>query len=174
MSRVDSLVEHVAELRRRPGTRSLVRRSVPVPGMGVTTASVPGGSEVDLDLVLESISEGVVAAGTIRFAWQGPCRRCLDDVEGSLAVDVREVFETTPTEGETWPLAGDEIDLEPLVRETVLVNLPLAPLCDEDCPGPAPEAFPAVAAGGAATAEDPSPPRDPRWAALDELDLGPG
>jgi uncharacterized protein len=71
--------------------------------------------------------------------------------------------------GETWPLTSDEIDLEPVVREAVLLALPLAPLCDEGCLGPAPERFPATVEDGDVAEE---PPRDPRWAALDQLDLG--
>ncbi len=171
--RADSLVEHVAELRRRPGTRRPVQRSVPVPGLAVTSAGVPADRTVDLDLDLESIPEGVVATGTLRFTWRGACRRCLGDVDGVTAVDLREVFEPRPTEGETWLLSGDELDLEPMVRETVLVHLPLAPLCDDACRGPAPDAFPALPADDAAgEAAEPARPPDPRWAALDQLDLG--
>jgi len=165
-----SLVEHVAELRRRPGTRRELRRSVLVPGLAVTTASVPEGRLVDLDLELEWIPEGAVATGTLGFAWRGPCRRCLSDVEGVASVELREIFETRPTEGETWLLGVDELDLEPMVRETVLVNLPLAPLCDDACQGPAPEDFPAVPARDEPA--EAAPARDPRWAALDDLDLG--
>jgi len=174
--RPDAFVVHVAQLRRRPGSRQDVHRSVPVSDLALSSASVPDGSEVDLDLELESISDGIVATGTITVGWVGPCRRCLRAVEGSLTVEVREVFETKAVEGDTWPLDGDQVDLEPMVRDSVLLGLPLAPLCDEDCRGPAPERFPAVAPEPAepGPGDQPSPerPRDPRWAALDDLDLG--
>jgi uncharacterized protein len=55
----------------------------------------------------------------------------------------------------------------------VLLTLPLAPLCGDDCKGPAPEAFPAVveddAVPSGAGDAPPDAPADPRWAALDAL-----
>ena len=65
--------------------------------------------------------------------------------------------------------ASDDIDLEPLIREAVLLDLPVAPLCGDDCRGPAPDTYPAEPA--ADPDPDAEPPRDPRWAALDDLDL---
>lgn len=174
----DSFLVHVAKLRRRLGSREAVQRSVPVSGLCLSSAAVPDNSPVTLDLVLESISEGIVATGELTVAWKGPCRRCLTEVEGTLRVDVREVFEARAVDGDTWPLDGDQVDLEPMVRDNVLLALPLAPLCDDACQGPAPDRFPAVTeesaeAGPVAGREQPTdPPRDPRWAVLDDLDLG--
>ena len=95
---------------------------------------------------------------------------------GLTLVALSPVYETRPVEGETWPLVGDQIDVGPLLHDTALLALPLAPLCDDDCQGPAPDQFPAVAPGADEEPEaDPEPdgavPRDPRWAALDDLDL---
>ncbi len=118
-----------------------------------------------VDGVLESIPEGIVVDGAVVVPWVGECRRCLTELEGSLTTELREVFEVRPTEGDTWPLHGDELDLAPMLRDTVLLALPLAPLCSQDCLGPAPELFPTVA-GTEAEAE---PIRDPRWSALDQL-----
>src|SRR6185436_90813 len=116
-------------------------------------------------------------SGRVRAPWVGECRRCLEEVVGDAAVDVQEIFERSPTEGETWPLGPDDIDLEPVVREAVLLALPLAPLCREDCMGPDPDRFPARVEDDTADEldtdpEEEDPPKDPRWAALDELDLG--
>lgn len=161
------------DLRRHLGTRREVRASVDLPELATSVAAVVPGEPVEVDLVLESIPQGVSVSGTVRARWVGECRRCLEEVVGTAEVDVKEVFERTPTEGETWPLDPDEIDLEPVVREAVLLALPLAPLCREDCQGPDPERFPAVVESEDGAAEEPEePPRDPRWAALDELDLG--
>ncbi|MBV9951990.1 MAG: DUF177 domain-containing protein [Acidimicrobiia bacterium] len=168
------LVAPLTELRRHLGARREVEASVDLPGLATSTAAVVDGEPVEVDLVIESIPQGVSVSGTVRARWVGQCRRCLDDVLGDVDVDVKEIFERMPTEGETWPLGADEIDLEPVVREAVLLALPLAPLCDEGCLGPAPDRFPA-------TVEDDDDrddegeaelPRDPRWAALDQLDLG--
>lgn len=153
----------VAELRRRLGTRRSVARDVELPDLAISTATVPAGAELHVEVELESISNGIVAEGTITAPWQGECRRCLQPVEGTVEAPVREIFEVAPTEGETYPLADDTVDLEPMVRDAVLLALPLAPLCGPDCQGPAPEVFPT---GPVAESERPA---DPRWAALDEL-----
>ena len=66
---------------------------------------------------------------------------------------------------EAYPLAGDELDLEPLARDAVLLELPLAPLCAEDCRGLCPTC------GANRNTEPCACPRpvDPRWSALDAL-----
>lgn len=163
MSVDDPLVVDTVELRRRTGTRRPLQVDVRQQDLAVGDAAVVDGA-LSLDLVVEAVTEGVVATGTVRGRWSAPCRRCLDDVEGELVVDVHEIFETSPTEGETWPLGPDGIDLGPPVREAVLLALPLAPLCGDDCAGPAPERFPTEVAE-----EAPAGGGDPRWAALDEL-----
>lgn len=167
------LVVSVTEIRRHPGTHVEVHRRLEADGLKLLDVSVPDGAEIDFDGDLESIHDGVVLTGTAEVPWVGGCRRCLRDVAGVATIDVREVYETRPVEGETWPLAGDEVDLGPLLHDIALLALPLAPLCDPDCGGPAPEEFPARFAG-----EEPPDDgdgdgavRDPRWAALDDLDL---
>jgi uncharacterized protein len=154
-----------------------VQESVALEDLATSTAAVVPGEPVEVDLVLESIPQGVSVSGTVRAHWAGECRRCLEEVVGEAEVRVQEIFERTPTEGETWPLGPDEIDLEPVVREAVLLALPLAPLCREDCLGPAPDRFPARVEPDDEHDDEPKgeedePPRDPRWAALDQLDLG--
>jgi uncharacterized protein len=162
----------VLELRRRPGTQRDVALRTPLPGLEITSAHVADGAEVVVDATLEAIEGAVTVTGTVTAPWEGECRRCLDPVTGTIEAALGEVFEPHPTEGETYLLEGDEVDLEPVVRDAVLLNLPLAPLCREDCAGPAPEAFPAQVEGeGPDGGADEPPPRDPRWAALDELHL---
>jgi|KBSSwiStaDraftv2_1062776.scaffolds.fasta_scaffold181752_3 uncharacterized protein len=172
--RVPRLIEPVADLRRRLGTRHPVHRTMVAHDVALSSAAVPDGAEVVLDGELESISEGVVLTGTVTAPWSGECRRCLRSTSGVLEADVREIFETRPTEGDTWPLHADQIDLGPVIHEAVLLGLPLAPLCGDDCAGPAPETFPAVVAGESVedADEEVEQKKDPRWAALDDLDLG--
>jgi uncharacterized protein len=164
----------VTEIRRRLGSKRQIQLATPLPDLAITSARVPDGAEIAVDGVLESIENGVTFSGVVLVPWVGECRRCLEEVHGTVQVEVSEVFEVSPTEGETYPIEGDDVDLEPLVRDAVLLHLPLAPLCRPDCPGPAPESFPtSVAEDDALRAEsDAEPPKDPRWAALDQLDLG--
>ena len=158
----------VLELRRRPGTQRDVQVAVSLPDLAVSSARVPDGAEVVVDGTLEAIEGAITITGTVTAPWVGDCRRCLDPVEGTLEVPVREVFEARPVDGETYPLEEDEVDLEPVVRDAVLLNLPLAPLCRPDCPGPAPDAFPAVVSGHDPDGDDERTP-DPRWAGLEQL-----
>ena len=117
-------------------------------------------------ITLESILDGALTVtGRVTAPWAGECRRCLREVKGELVAELREVFEPRAIEGETYPLLGDRADLEPMLRDAVLLTLPLAPLCEDACAGPDPEAHP-VSVQGDAPAEP-----DSRWAALRDLDL---
>lgn len=157
------LVVHVGELRRRTGTRADLRREAVLDDLALSTSGVVPGGVVVVEGALESIADGVVVTGTVSAPWEAACRRCLSPITDRLTVPVREVFVRNPIEGETWPLAGDQLDLEPMVREAVLLALPLAPLCRPDCAGVGPEA---AAPGGD---EEETEGGDPRWAALDQL-----
>jgi uncharacterized protein len=163
----------VTDLVRRLGTRRPVRRAAPLPGLAITTAALDPAEDVVADLELESIANGVVATGTITAVWTGSCRRCLDPVTGTAVIDIREIFQRDPVEGETYPLVDDILDLEPMMRDVLLGSLPLAPLCSEDCLGPDPDAFPTTVEGEDEVRLDDDgasePPADPRWAALDQL-----
>ena len=132
----------------------------------------PEGVDLVLDATLESIEGAITLTGTLAVPWTAECRRCLEDVAGVEEVEVSEVFEAHPVEGDTYPIDGDEVDLEPLVRDAALLHLPLAALCREACAGPAPEDLP-VALAGQERDDERAPARDPRWAALDDLRLDP-
>ena len=162
----------VAELLRRPGTQREVEVVGPLPDLVTSSAMVPDGAEVAARLTLESILDGALTVtGTVSAPWRGECRRCLRTVEGSVTADVREVYappHSAPSDDDdTYPLVGDLVDLEPLTRDAVLLALPLAPLCDDDCAGPDPDDHPVRVEGE--DRED--APVDPRWAALRELEL---
>jgi uncharacterized protein len=129
------LLVNVADLLRRPGNRRSVQLSAVIPDLSVAGTVVPEGAEVTLDVVLEALNEGIVVRGVVGVPWRTECRRCLAPIEGQLSVEVMEVFEDDPVEGETSKLEADKIDLEPLARETVLLELPQSPLCREDCAG---------------------------------------
>jgi uncharacterized protein len=157
----------VGDLRRRLGDHLDVHVERSFDDLRVGEVEVSPDVPVVVDLRLEAIQGGVEATGRVAAHWAGPCRRCLEPVEDDLDVEVDELFADVPVEGETYPIDHDTVELAPLIREAVLLALPLAPLCREDCPGPDPESFP----GGSDTDDDQGsePPRDPRWAALDVL-----
>lgn len=157
----------VSEIRHHPGDRLRVERDVDLEGIAVTTAAVAVGSSAHLDVVVESLSDGVTVTGTLEVPWVGPCRRCLEETGGVAEVRLREVFSERPVDDEMLPLDGDVVDLAPVVHDAAILALPLAPLCGPDCAGPAPAVFPVV------TATDGDLPLDPRWSALDELRFDP-
>ena len=134
---------------------------------------VPEGEPVVLDLTLASYPGGIMATGTVSAPWRGECRRCGGPVEGTVVADVLERYAPvggTDRDEEAYPLAGDELDLEPLARDAVLLELPLAPLCSRGLPGPVPD----LRGQPEHRACDCAPVADPRWAALDVLrDAGP-
>lgn len=165
------LLVEVAALLDRPGERRDLVVDVTLDDLALSSARVPDGAEVHVALVLEAILGGLTVTGAVRAPWEGACRRCLEPVEDTLEVEVREVFSDAPDLEDPDVLAfeGTRIDLEPVVREAVLLSLPIAPLCREDCPGPAPDVFPTRAVEEADGPEAAEPRRDPRWAALDAI-----
>ena len=157
----------VADLLSRPGARRRER----VEGrlaerVRVVDTEVRPEVPVVVDTLLEWVSDGLLATGTVEGGWRAPCRRCLKPAQGELEVDFQELFEAHPREGETYRLGHDTIDLEPLALEALTLDLPLAPLCTEDCRGLCPTC-------GADLNQDdcdcPPADADPRWAALDVL-----
>ena len=166
-------------LPRRPGSMITVRRTAPAPeGMGVALARVAAGSPIELDLRLESVLEGVLVTGTADLAVVGECARCLDPLEWDEAVDISELFAYPPTDArgaivaepadddEPLPMLHDDcVDLEPTLRDAIVLGLPLSPLCRDDCAGLCAECGIRLDA-----APDHQHDRtDPRWAALAAL-----
>jgi uncharacterized protein len=161
------------ELGRRPGALHELDRTAPAPaGWRVELIGVPEGGEVGLHLRLESVMEGVLVSGELDVPLEGSCARCLEPIEDRLALDVQELYayegsttEATSEEDEVRRVEGDFLDLAPLVRDTVVLSLPLAPVCTDDCAG--------LCVDCGERLDDLPPDHahevlDPRWAALTE------
>ena len=161
-------------LARRPGASREVRRDVPVDTeLGVPgVVSVRKGASVELDLLLESVVEGVLVTGRAYAPTAGQCSRCLDPISDEVELDLTELFaypasatEETTDSDEVSRLVDDLVDLEPIVRDALVLALPLVPLCAEDCAGLCSEC------GGKWADLEPNHGHesiDPRWAALVE------
>jgi uncharacterized protein len=167
------LVLDTRELGRRPGSQREVSRTVPAPAdLGIEVLGVAEGSPVELDLRLEAVMEGVLVTGTASATLEGECARCLEPLSDEIEVRFQELFvyddrDVDPDEElEVSKLQDDLVDLEPLLRDAVVLALPFQPLCQDDCPGLCPEC-------GARLADDPDhahdAPVDPRWVALAQL-----
>src|SRR5829696_6710559 len=163
---------NVAELLRQPANRMPVHVRVPVEeiapdGLRVVDARIAPESEVTVDLELESLSDGLVVTGRVGAPWIAECRRCLRPVEGGLEIELREVFQTgSGPDDDTFPLTGEQVDLAPMLREALSLELPLAPLCAETCAGLCPNCGADRNDGGCTCT---TAPADPRWAALEAL-----
>jgi uncharacterized metal-binding protein YceD (DUF177 family) len=131
------------ELGRRAGAMQEIDRTVPAPpDWRVEMIGVPAGAEAHLRLRLESVMEGVLVSGDAEVPVAGTCARCLEPFEDTLELSVQELYayagsttEATSEEDEVRRIDGDFLDLEPLLRDTVVLNLPLAPVCTPDCAG---------------------------------------
>jgi uncharacterized protein len=177
------LVLDTRELGRRPGSQRRVARTVSAPaGLGIEVLRVAEGSPVEIDLRLEAVMEGVLVTGSAKAALDGECVRCLEPISDEIEVGFQELFvydqhshrggqelPAGPEDDETSRLEGDLLDLEPLLRDAVVLALPFQPLCEDDCPGMCAEC-------GARLADDPDHAHeaaiDPRWAGLQKLKQG--
>jgi uncharacterized protein len=166
------LVIDTRELGRRPGSMRRVQVTVPAPDdLAIEVIGVPKGADLQLDLRLESVMEGVLVSGFVVAPLVGECGRCLEPVHDELEVEIAELFayedsttsETVDDEEEVSFMVGDLLDLEPVLRDAIVVELPLTPLCEESCPGLCVDCGERLQVG--APPHD-HPVLDPRWAAL--------
>jgi uncharacterized protein len=158
----------VADLLRRPGAKRAVQLEAPVPDLGAGGVEVPPDRPVRIDAVLERIPEGIVVRGEVGVEWTAECSRCLRPVRGELTAGIDELFEPEPIDGETYRLDGDSIDLDQPVRDNVVLELPAAPHCRDDCRGLCPTCGADLNEVECGCVEEIG---DPRWAALRSLDL---
>ena len=134
---------------------------------------VPEGMPLVVDVRLEAVTEGVLATGSVTGTVSGECGRCLTEFTDDLAVEFVELFaypdsatEETTDSDEVPRLEAEHLDLEPVVRDAVVLSLPLTPLCRADCGGLCPECGELIDDLPDGHTHDAQP--DPRWAALTE------
>jgi len=167
------------ELGRRAGNMRSYHRTVPAPAepvLGIDVIGVPAADPVELDVRLESVTEGVYVSGTVHARLAGECARCLDPLTDEIDVELAELFaypasitDATTGADELPRVVDEQVDVEQIVRDAIVLGLPLSPLCRADCPGLCPECGERRA--------DLAPDHghetlDPRWAALRGLAVG--
>jgi len=158
---------------------------------------VPVGADAEVEVRFEAVTEGVLATGTATAPLAGECARCLDPLTSTVTVSFQELYlysegrphgsrevsdkrekydkrakydrhdEDEERDDEERYLDGDLLDLEPALRDAVVLALPMSPLCREECPGLCVECGVPLDDAGPGHGHDDSP--DPRWAALEQL-----
>ncbi|WP_199565413.1 YceD family protein [Spongiactinospora rosea] len=157
------------DLGRRPGSMRKTTRTLPAPAdLSVDLIGVPKDADVELDIRLEAVMEGVLVTGTASVPLSGECARCLDPLSSEIEVGFQELFFYTAEDAgeEDSLLDGDLLDLEPTFRDAVVLALPLSPVCREGCPGLCTECGVKLAEAGSGHRHEQV---DARWAALRDL-----
>ncbi|MCP2280708.1 uncharacterized protein SAMN04244553_5495 [Nocardia amikacinitolerans] len=158
-------------LGRRPGTMREQQRTVTTAArIGLDLIHIPEGAEVELDLQLQAVSEGVLVTGTVTAPTAGECSRCLEPFTDEVRLHLTELFaypdsttEQTTEDDEVYRMDDDFIDLEPVIVDAIGLELPLQPLCTPDCAGLCPECGVRMAIAGSDHGHE---ILDPRWAGL--------
>lgn len=161
-------VVHLSSLEGGPGERKPLVVAGTFDDISTSVVRIAPDASASFQGKVDWIEGGrVVLTGTVSIPWTGECRRCLGDAGGMVVADVREIFEPKPTEGETYELKGDVIDLEPMLREAIVLEFPMAPVvCRDDCAGLCPECG---VNKNETSCDCDTEVRDIRWAALDDL-----
>jgi uncharacterized protein len=112
--------------------------------MAVELVRVPAGVDLELDVQLEGVTEGVLVTATVSAPLAGECARCLEPFTSATKVRFQELFELArdpepgddPDGTDSYRLdASGLLDLEPALRDALVLELPLSPLCEDDCQG---------------------------------------
>ena len=157
----------VYDLMHRPGEMRERSIDIVVPEeFGNAMIAVKAGSELRVELRMESLHDGILVSADIDGTAAGECGRCLIDIEQAIQVEIQELFAYSSDEAFEYEVHEDTIDLEPVVRDAVVLSLPFQPVCQDECLGLCPQC-------GARLLDNPGHehenPVDPRWAALGSL-----
>ena len=94
-------------------------------------------SDVAADLTINGHAGGVMVTGVVEAEFDQACNRCLKHFESPMSVSFAQDF--VADEGNDYRVIDDEIDTEPMLRDELLLAVPLVPVCQIDCKGLCPE-----------------------------------
>lgn len=136
MSKTSPFTLQVHDLIKRPGVMRELNPDVTlIDPIGEGAMSIPAGDVVEIDLRLESVHEGILATGDVFATAVGECSRCLDEIKTPVEVDFQELFAYSGSGEDDFTVSDDQIDLEPVIRDAVVLSLPFQPVCSPDCLG---------------------------------------
>jgi uncharacterized protein len=156
----------VHDLMHSPGEERALERDITLPErFGEGLAWVPAGGIIHVDGRFESIHEGILVTADVTTTAEAECGRCLGPFTLDLEVEIQELFAYSLDEAFDYEVHDDHVDLEPLIRDSVVLALPFQPVCQPDCLGLNPETGELKA--NAPDSDDAQ--LDPRWAALSKF-----
>ncbi|HVE19998.1 MAG TPA: DUF177 domain-containing protein [Ilumatobacteraceae bacterium] len=162
----NSLLINAAELLRRPGSERRLTLEPTVAELGIVDPKFDPSSTVEVSLRLESLTDGIVVDGQLRAPWSDSCRRCLAPASGDVVCEVHELYQHVVVDPDAFEIVGDQIDLARMIRENILLDAPIAPLCRPDCAGLCPTCGIDL---NTDSCDCISATIDPRWDALSQL-----
>ena len=126
----------VKDILKHPGNmRELVLHESFAEKVGTPVAYLPARAELEIDLRLESVHEGILATGEVFGTGIAECSRCLDNLNLEIEVDFQELFAYSSSSDDELVVDGEHIDLEQVVIDSVVLSLPFQPVCSQDCLG---------------------------------------
>lgn len=161
------LLVDVRDLSGGAGATKEIAKRVSVPGLRTPLGWVEESDEVQLDLSAEGLVDGVGVWGRVSGTMHLACSRCLKEYEEGFEQPVDEVFYYEGGEEKGgYEVRDATIDLEPVIRDVVVLAIPGRPLHDPGCKGLCPECGADLnVVEGVHTHER----IDPRWSALAEI-----
>jgi uncharacterized protein len=142
------------DLPRRAGEMKEYSFDISIPErMGIDVIAVEAGEDIHVDMRLESVTQGILMSAQVSAIADGTCMRCLEPLELQIDRRIQELYRYAPDkkvhtkaqrkaaeiddmdEDEDLMLEGDEIDLEAPIRDAIVLDLPINPVCQDDCPG---------------------------------------
>lgn len=159
------LLVNVVELLRWPGTTKDIEVSLASDDLEFNDDRIVD-EPVDVALHLESLSNGITVGGVVSATWKGQCRRCVKPLTVRMSVEVAELYQRILEDPDAYVIENDQINLLPMVRENILLAIPLGPLCHPDCPGLCPQCGIDLSE---AQCDCTISSQDPRWGVLDAL-----
>ncbi len=160
------LVLVAADILRRPGAERTIDLTRTAAELGIHDERIPAAAPIRALLHLETLTDGVVADGTLTVPWIGTCRRCTQPSSGVAELAIHELYQTNVTDPDAFPIDDDRLDLTPMIREAAVLDIPSNPVCRDDCAGLCPMC-------GVDRNTHPcscqAPAAENRWSALDQL-----
>jgi uncharacterized protein len=124
---------NAVELLRQPGAVRDVLVDIEAAPLGAEHDRLVG--DIHVALRLTARNDGIDVDGTVSAAWETVCRRCLADVSGTGVAVVDELYQIEPLDPDAYLIEDGQLDLAPLVREVVLLELDNERLCRDGCAG---------------------------------------